>query len=201
MARQSQTIAAVNTTAGPTAEQCWEMGQTCACYNLRRAARAVTQLFDSHFDEIGLKATQFTVLANLAYENERASEPTVTELAESLVLEQSSLSRNLAVLERLGYVRLVPGADRRERNVQLTRTGRAALARGYPIWRRAQGAVAAALENNELAAQLRGLRRLTRTAQDLRQRDSRSSERTRPESGKENGSRAERSKNGSAKRS
>jgi DNA-binding MarR family transcriptional regulator len=173
MARTSQTVATGREGAnggGPTAEQCFEMGQTCACFNLRRASRAVTQLFDAHFDEIGLKATQFTVLANLAYENERATEPTVTELAESLVLEQSSLSRNLSVLERLGYVRLVPGADRRERNVQLTRTGRAALARGYPIWRRAQSAMAAALED-ELTAQLKGLRRLTRAAQDLRRRD------------------------------
>src|SRR5687768_17137386 len=100
MARTSQTLAGDvhrASAAGPTAEQCWEMGQTCACYNLRRAARAVTQLFDSHFDEIGLKATQFTVLAVLAHENERETEPTVTELADALVLEQSSLSRNLAV--------------------------------------------------------------------------------------------------------
>ncbi len=144
------------------------MGQTCACYNLRRASRAVTQLFDAYFDEIGLKATQFTVLAVLAYENDQQKDPTVTGLADLLVLEQSSLSRNLAVLERLGYVRLVPGSDRRERIVQLTRTGRSALTRGYPIWRRAQNAVASELDTSELSTQLKGLRRLTRAAQELR---------------------------------
>src|SRR4051812_19028040 len=107
----------------PTAEQCQEMGQTCACHNLRRAARAVTQVFDSHFDEIGLKATQFTVLAVVAHAGENP--PTVTALADSLVLEQSSLSRTLAVLDRLGYVKLAPGVeDRRERIVTLTRAGR-----------------------------------------------------------------------------
>src|SRR5688500_3307056 len=112
----------------PTTEQCLEMGQTCACHNLRRAARAVTQVFDGYFDEIGLKATQFTVLAVLAHAGEVA--PTVTGLAESLVLEQSSLSRNLAVLERLGHVKLAPGpVDRRERIVTLTRAGRAMLAK------------------------------------------------------------------------
>src|SRR5688500_681941 len=100
--------------AGPTPEQCLEMGQTCACHNLRRAARAVTLVFDSFFDEIGLKATQFTVLAVLSHGGDNP--PTVTALADSLVLEQSSLSRNLAVLERLGHVKLAPGPDdRRER--------------------------------------------------------------------------------------
>jgi DNA-binding MarR family transcriptional regulator len=143
------------------------MSVSCACSNLRRASRAVTQLFDSYFDEVGLKATQFTVLAALNWSDEKP--PTIGELADTLVLEQSSLSRNLAVLDRLGFIRLVPGEDdRRERIVSLTRTGRAALARGFPIWRKAQAAIAAALETNELDNQLRALRRLTKTAQQLR---------------------------------
>lgn len=157
------------------------MGLSCTCSNLRRASRAVTQLYDAYFDEVGLKATQFTVLAALAWSEGRegqpkdksAAAPTIGELAETLVLEQSSLSRNLAVLERLGYVRLVPGlADRRERNVVLTRAGRAALTRGFPVWKRAQGAIADALAGREgaesLEAQLRSLRRLTRVAQQIR---------------------------------
>jgi DNA-binding MarR family transcriptional regulator len=142
------------------------MGYACACHNLRRAARAVTQVFDAHFDEVGLKATQFTVLAVLAYDE--SAQKTVTALAEALVLEQSSLSRNLAVLEHLGFVRLVPGADRRERIVTLTRAGRAAVARGYPVWKRAQGAIAAAMTPAELDAQLRSLRRMTTAALALR---------------------------------
>jgi len=153
--------------SGPTAADCAKMSQTCACYNLRRASRAVTQLFDAYFDEIGLKSTQFTVLATLAHADD--APPTIRALADTLVLEQSSLSRNLAVLERLGFVRLVPGEhDRRERIVCLTRAGRSALARGFPIWRKAQAAIASALETEELESQLRALRRLTRTAQELR---------------------------------
>jgi DNA-binding MarR family transcriptional regulator len=152
------------------------MGLTCACYNLRRASRAVTQLFDGHFDAVGLKATQFTVLAVLAYAGD--APPTVTKLADDLVLDQSSLSRNLAVLERLGYVRLAPGADRRQRIVTLTRSGRSALARGYAVWKRAQGTLAGALgarrDRSDLEAQLRVLRRMTKAAQALRPRPSRS---------------------------
>ena len=150
----------------PNADERLEMGRMCACFNLRRAARAVTQVFDAHFDEVGLKATQFTVLAVLEHADEEP--PTVTELADRLVLEQSSLSRNLAVLERLGYVRLSPGEDKRQRLVRLTKTGRAALARGYPVWRKAQQSLADALATDDLGAQLRGLRRLTRAAQAIR---------------------------------
>src|SRR3954471_20653761 len=150
----------------PSVEECLAMGMTCAFHNLRRASRAVTQVYDAYFDEIGLKATQFTVLAALLYESE--GRPTVTDLAGALVLEQSSLSRNLAVLERLGYIKLVPGDDRRERIVTLTRVGRAALQRGYPVWKAAQAAVAEALEAKELDTQIRSLRRLTKTALDLR---------------------------------
>ena len=151
---------------GPTLDECLEMGKTCACYNLRRAARAVTQVFDTYFDEIGLRATQFTVLAALAWTGQ--TPPTVTELADALVLEQSSLSRNLAVLERKGFLRLVPGADRRERIVTLTRTGRATLAKGYPLWKKAQATIAEAVDANELETQLRALRRMTRSAQAIR---------------------------------
>ena len=149
----------------PTRDDCLLMGRACACFNLRKAARAVTQLFDVYFDEVGLKATQVTVLAVLAYD---VAEPTVTELADRLVLEQSSLSRNLAVLERLRYVKLVAGDDRRERKVGLTRSGRCALTRAAPIWKRAQSALAGALEGGDLELHLRSLRRITKTAQELR---------------------------------
>ncbi len=143
------------------------MGLTCACYNLRRASRVVTQIFDSYFDELGIKSTQYTVLAALAYESE--GRPTVTHLAQALVLDQSSLSRNLAVLERQGLIRLTAGEeDKRERIVMLTRAGRAALARGYPAWKAAQAAIAEALDPKELESQLRALRRLTKTAQSIR---------------------------------
>src|SRR5206468_7734532 len=116
----------------PSAAECLEMGRTCACYNLRRAARAVTQIFDAELEAVGLRATQFNLLAVLAYPQEVPL--TVTALADAVVLEQSSLSRNLAVLERRGFIKLAPGSDRRERIPTLTREGRVALTRGYPAW-------------------------------------------------------------------
>lgn len=158
---------------GPTPKECAKMSLSCACHNLRRASRVVTQLFDGYFDEVGLKATQFTALAALAWHKDKA--PTVGELAETLVLEQSSLSRNLAVLEREGLIRLLPGEeDRRERMVVLTRSGRTALARGFPVWRKAQAAIAVAFAEGDLEGQLQSLRRLTEAAQQVRVPRSRS---------------------------
>ena len=151
---------------GPSVEECLAMGMTCACHNLRRTSRAVTQVFDAHFEQIGLKTTQFTVLAALSYESE--GRPTVTHLARVLVLEQSSLSRNLAVLERQGLLVLEPGEDKRERIVILTRAGRTLLARGYPVWKQAQAAVAGALGPADFDVQLRSLRRMARAALALR---------------------------------
>ena len=152
----------------PTQADCEAMAVSCACHNLRRASRAMTQLFDSYFDEIGLKATQFTVLSALAW-SEGKPMP-IGELAEMLVLDQSSLSRNLAVLERLGLIKLDPSpTDRRERIVSLTKAGRATLARGFPIWKKAQSVVEDALKE-EYETQVKALRRLTRTAQELRPR-------------------------------
>jgi hypothetical protein len=72
------------------------------------------------------------------------------------------------VLERQGFIVLEPGEDKRERIVVLTRAGRALLARGYPVWKQAQAAVAAALGPAELDVQLRALRRLAKAALVLR---------------------------------
>jgi DNA-binding MarR family transcriptional regulator len=152
--------------ADPTADECIAMRVTCACYNLRRASRAVTLVFDAYFEDLGLKATQFTVLVSAA--DQSKGRLTVNDLAAALVLEQSSLSRNLAVLERLGYIRLVRGDDRRERFVTLTRSGRAAIARGFPLWKQAQARIAAAFADGDLDQQLRSLRRLTKTALEVR---------------------------------
>lgn len=157
----------------PTVSECLQMSVSCACHNLRRASRAMTQLFDAHFEEIGLKATQYTVLSALAW-SENKPMP-IGELADMLVLDQSSLSRNLAVLERLGLLKLEPSpTDRRERIVSLTRTGKTSVARGYPIWKRVQGVVADAMKE-DLDHQLKSLRRLTRMAQDLRPQKARRS--------------------------
>ena len=110
----------------------------CACFNVRKAARAITQLYDDVLRPSGLRVTQFSILAV----TRRLGPVTVTRLAEETVTDRTTLTRNLKVLSQQRLVRIVPGEDRREREVSLTDRGRAALAQAYPMWKDVQAQVA-----------------------------------------------------------
>lgn len=112
----------------------------CTCAALRRAARAVTALYDAALRPTGLRITQFAILRLLA----RLGPMPVTRLAAEAELKRSTMGRNLDPLERRGLVRIMVGAaDGRERHAELTEAGRAAIADALPFWRAAQGEVAA----------------------------------------------------------
>lgn len=125
----------------------------CSCANLRKAARAVTQSFDAALAPAGLKATQFTVLATV----ERLGEAPMTHLAEALVMDRTTLTRNLKPLERAGWLRLSEGEDRRVRRIALTRAGRALLNRARPLWQAAQGRVVEGLGEDRWSGLIDGL--------------------------------------------
>ncbi len=108
--------------------------QACLCFNLRKAARAVTQLYDAALEPAGLRATQFSLLAVL----DRRDAVTITDLARAMVMDRTTLTRNLRPLEKQGLVAIAPGDDRRTREVSLTRHGRQALKHATPRWRHAQ---------------------------------------------------------------
>lgn len=107
---------------------------TCACAGLRKASRAVTQLFDAALAPCGLRATQFTVLNAVAL-SEGVS---MSRLAERLVMDRTTLTRNLRPLEKEGLIRIERGADQRERLIRLTRRGRTTFERALPHWIEAQ---------------------------------------------------------------
>ncbi len=107
--------------------------RTCACSALRHASRAVTQHYEKHFRGTGLRATQFTVLATLV----QTGPLSISELSKTLGLERTTLSRNMRLLEKNGWVSAITHDDQRIRRMQLTRKGRAKAAAALPIWRRA----------------------------------------------------------------
>ncbi|QPI53525.1 winged helix-turn-helix transcriptional regulator [Massilia antarctica] len=84
---------------------------------------------------VGLKTTQYSVLANVA----RKALP-VAELAERLGMERTTLTRNLKPLMEAGWVVQRPGADSRQRIVTITEAGQQKLAESYPVWCGAQRA-------------------------------------------------------------
>jgi DNA-binding MarR family transcriptional regulator len=102
----------------------------CACASLRRAARAVTQLYDEAFRASGLRATQFTLLQVLG----RRGEMTQGELGNLLAIDSTTLTRTLAPLARKGLLRARPGKDRRERIWAITSAGKRRLTSLMPVW-------------------------------------------------------------------
>ncbi|QFS50723.1 MarR family winged helix-turn-helix transcriptional regulator [Nostoc sphaeroides] len=98
-----------------------------------------------HFDEVlkpsGLLVTQFTILAAVAI----AKSATVNELAEILVMDRTTLTRNLKPLEREGWLKSKPGQDQRTRIIALTEAGEVVLAKALPLWKQAQSMVEEAL--------------------------------------------------------
>jgi DNA-binding MarR family transcriptional regulator len=102
----------------------------CACNALRRGGRALSRLYDEALAETGLKVTQYSLLAALS----RSGPAPLTALADELVMDRSTLSRNLLPLERAGLVALEPGRDRRTRCAHLPEDGRRRLAEARPSW-------------------------------------------------------------------
>ena len=109
----------------------------CNCTALRKASRRMSQFYDSSLAASGLRSTQYAILNEIG---RRLDEPpTLRELAEALVMDQSTVSQNLRPLEREGLVALVQDeADRRRRNVTITEAGRSRREAARPLWRAAQ---------------------------------------------------------------
>jgi DNA-binding MarR family transcriptional regulator len=109
----------------------------CTCFSLRKAARAVTQLYDEFLRPSGLRSTQFSLLMVI-----RGRGPIrITELAEMAVMDRTTLKRNVELLEREGLVRIESGEDARVREVSLTAAAEKRLAEALPLWQRAQAHV------------------------------------------------------------
>jgi len=106
----------------------------CCCFNLRKVTRSITQYFDRKLESAGIRVTQFTLLIELA--NVHAK--TLTEMAEGLVMDRTTLTRNLRPLETLGFITHVKVADKRAKAYALTHKGQEALRHALPLWEQAQ---------------------------------------------------------------
>lgn len=97
----------------------------------------MTQFYDDALKPTGLKLSQYSVLANLA----QVEDPSITDLADRLMMDRTTLTRNLRPLEKAGWVRIGRGGDARARAVALTAQGRRLLEAARPVWRAAEIAV------------------------------------------------------------
>ena len=116
-----------------TLDKIIEIRENCACLQARRRARLLTKAYDEILAPSGLKMTQFSTLAMLI-----AGPLGITKLSETLGLDRTTLSRNIAGLERKGYVVLGASTDARERQVTITPSGGKAVHWAYGLWQEAQ---------------------------------------------------------------
>ena len=121
----------------------------CTCLRLRKTARRITQIYDGYVEPFGLTITQFSLLAHLRVLDGIA----VGALAEKLVMDPTTLTRNLRPLARKGLVVLASDpADRRARSLHLTERGRNLLREARPAWARAQRHVEKVFGTNNTGA-------------------------------------------------
>jgi DNA-binding MarR family transcriptional regulator len=109
----------------------------CNCAALRKASRHMTLFYDAALEPSGLRSTQYALLTEIHRRGDAA--PSIGDLAEALVMDQSTIGQNLRPLQRDGLVTLERDeADRRSRLVKLTQAGRARIADARPLWLAAQ---------------------------------------------------------------
>ena len=127
--------------------------EECTCLAVRQAARHVTQFYDQHLASVGLRTTQFSILARLR----RRGPMTINTLADDMVMDRTTVGRNILPLEREGLLSIEPGRrDRRSKELRLTDAGLDRLRAGYEGWKQAQREFAAAF-GDERTVGLRAL--------------------------------------------
>ena len=131
----------------------WTNPAGCNCLALRQAARHVSQFYDQFLSASGLRATQYSILARL----QRKGPMSINALAAELVMDRTTLGRNILPLQRDELISVRPGRiDRRSKELQLTKAGAARFRAASEGWRQAQGRFEAAF-GRKRAKSLRAL--------------------------------------------
>jgi len=128
--------------------------QDCACATLRKTSRTITRLYDEALKPSGLLATQYMALVAIQKEHPA----TIGQLAEKMVMDRTTLTRNLKPLEKSGLIVSGKGEDQRRHVVSLTLKGKTALEKTFPLWRRVQTHVATTLGHKRFEHLLSDLR-------------------------------------------
>ena len=108
--------------------------QNCIATRVRQLSRIVTRVYDDAMRPLGITASQFTLLTQLAHRDGI----TAVEIGFTLDIEKSTLSRNLKRLLALNLIIMDPPAGRRGRGLHLTPKGQAVIKEAYPVWMAAQ---------------------------------------------------------------
>ncbi len=108
--------------------------QGCSNFKLRQLMRRVSQRYDVELGKIGLKTTQYSLLAHVS----RLGPIRPGELAHAMTIDASTLTRNLKPLVAAGWITVGAGEDARSHTVTITDAGRDKRNEGRRHWRAAQ---------------------------------------------------------------
>ena len=109
--------------------------EDCNCLAVRQAARHITQYYDQFLAASGLRTTQFSILAKLR----RLGPMTINALAADMVMDRTTLGRNILPLERDSLIAIEKGRrDRRSKILRLTEAGAARFRAAAKEWAQAQ---------------------------------------------------------------
>jgi len=120
----------------------------CAAYQFRRTSRAVARLYDAAIATSGLRSTQFAILTAIA----RLQPVAISRVAELLVIDSTTMTRSLRLLQKEGLIEIAPRGLRRQRLLSLTLKAEKALAVAVPLWREAQARFLASLGGRDWRA-------------------------------------------------
>lgn len=120
-----------------------KIARECPGVRVRQASRALTRVYDDALRPVGLQMSQFSVLIAIAsFASTAGAGATISAVATSLVMDRTTLTRNLRPLERSGWVRITRAhGDARARLVVLTHRGEKLIEQAYPLWEAALGRV------------------------------------------------------------
>lgn len=120
----------------------------CYCINLRRTANILTKFYDRAFAPINLTTNQFSLIYSIKLLNGCNK----SELAQYVRLDRTTIIRSLGILQQRNLIEEVSGLNNRNKVIQLTKGGEAAVTAGFEIWKQVQRDVKQVIgEENELA--------------------------------------------------
>lgn len=111
-----------------------EVAKGCLLTRTRRISRVVTGIYDDALRPYGVSSPQFSLLVQIA----KLSGASRAEIGRANHQERSTLTRNLAILLKEGWVDEIVPEGGRSRPIVITESGRALLASAGSAWRSAQ---------------------------------------------------------------
>ncbi|TGK55553.1 MarR family transcriptional regulator [Leptospira kanakyensis] len=132
------------------------IGSSCLNLSLRRTSRLITNYYDSALRPSGLRITQFTLLAAIAYE----TEPSITDLARLTDIDRTTLQRSLDILNRDGLIKIEKKEIGNVRNISLTKKGELSLTKAVELWKQTQKTITDNLGKSEFKQTLKILAEL-----------------------------------------